>query len=89
MANARQSVLGATSFHLRCDEGAVSFVLPPLPVSTGSPVCCNLLNNSHRVALTAAASSNGVLACNNICLSKPDFAERNTITVFSVTSASS
>lgn len=55
----------------------LNFVLPPLPVSIGKPVCCNLLNNSHRVALTAAASFNGILAEAKIRLSKSGLLVKN------------
>ncbi|WP_324235044.1 hypothetical protein [Okeania sp.] len=63
--NSRTSPIQAAS--MQCAFGSLcflrlNFVCPPLLVVTSRPVVFNLLNNFHRVELTAAASFKGNLA---------------------------
>ena len=52
----------------------LNLVRPPVPVSTGNLICCNLLYNSHRVVLTAAASFKGALAWDKSFLTRSGWA---------------
>ena len=54
--------VNAVSFGVPC-RVLFRLVLPPVLVSKGSPVSASLLNNAHLVALAAAASFRGHLAC--------------------------
>ena len=71
-AASRAWVLGISS-RLR-----LNLVRPPEPVSTGKPVALSALNSAQRVALTAAASCSGALACAWILFRRAEWPLRNT-----------